>query len=368
MTSSTTVEAIKAAAMAKLREKELPAAVAAGIPKTVPVKIVWPKVLNEQEGVSYKAFSDLFPECTGYKGVDFNVPVFHSYPFNEAMAASIPEDSDYVSDPQLLYDAVLAYTLGSVTHLVGPPGTGKTNGLPVLIASRLRLPLLRLGLNKKGMMFDDLIGREAIKQGEGGVETGHKDGVLCAWIDHPCLVILDELCRANPEITNGLMSLMERAGVLVVENRMHNPVIKRHPQCWLLAADNVKGLGDQADRMIGTEIVDGAVLDRFEVTLEVDYLPAPVQQKLLLQWFPGFPEEDAKRIVQFGQQVQEAYKKGLLPLSFSPRALKEVGRYACMHEDAGMAIKKVVVSKYADETDIEALKNMFRTAFGKTLP
>lgn len=366
-TSSTaTIEAIKKAAIEKL-SKAGKSAPEEAKPEAPPPAIKWPSVLKD-DGIPTKKFSKLFSGITGWKGRDFDVPVFHEHSFPPALKASIPGESDYVADPQLLYDAVLAFTLGSVTHLVGPPGTGKTNGLPVFMAHKMGLPLLRLGLNKKGMMLDDLIGREAIISSKDGVSTGHKDGILCHWIENPCIVALDEFSRANTEITNGMMSLMERDGKLIIENRTHSPVIERHRHCWLLAADNVKGLGDQADRMIGTDIVDGAVLDRFEVTLEVDYLPEKVQVELLGKWFPGFPEAVAGNIVKFGMQVQAAYKKGNLPLSFSPRALKEVGRYACMHEDAGIAIKKVVVSKYADEADIEALKNMYRTAFGKTLP
>jgi MoxR-like ATPase len=368
--SSSTVEAIKKAAMDRLRSKEPEEAVALPVKeKSKPLPPTsWPSVLKNAEGQKYKRFSVLFPEAKSYKGKDFDVPVFHSYPYPDALAASVQDSSDYVANSQLLYDAVLAFTLGSVTHVVGPPGTGKTNGLPVLMSQRLGLPLLRLSLNKKGMMLDDLIGREAIKTSDAGhMETGHKDGVLCGWVEHPCIVTLDEFSRANTEMTNGLMSLMERDGKLIVENRTHSPVIKRHKWCWLVAADNVKGLGDQADRMIGTDIVDGAVLDRFEITLEVDYLPEKVQESLLQTWYPGFPEAEGKKIVQFGKQMQDAYKKGLLPLSFSPRALKEVGRYACIHEDVAIAIQKVVVNKFADEADIEALKNMFRTAFGKGL-
>jgi hypothetical protein len=370
--SSSTVEAIKKAAMERLKGAEPTPAEPTG---KKPAKKAepsppgsWPSVLRNDDGVKYKLFSELFPEAKGYKGKDFSVPVFHDYTYPPVLEASIPKSSDFLADSQLLYDAVLAFTVGSVTHIVGPPGTGKTNGLPVMIANRLGLPLLRLGLNKKGMMLDDLIGREAIKtSAEGHMETSHKDGVLCGWVEHPCIVALDEFSRANTEMTNGLMSLMERDGVLIVENRTHSPVIKRHKWCWLFAADNVKGLGDQADRMIGTDIVDGAVLDRFETTLEIDYLPEATQIKLLETWYPGFPKEEARMIVQFGKQMQDGYKKGLLPLSFSPRALKEVGRYACIHEEVNIAIKKVVVNKFADEADIEALKNMFRTAFGRSL-
>lgn len=330
--------------------------------------IDWPKVMDHKGATTLfsKAFPEYWDKLSATGQPDFAIPDYSKHKFSSNLTPYIPVESDYRADPQLVYDAALAFSAGSVTHLVGWPGTGKSNGLPVLLANRLGLPLLRLGLNKKGMMFDDLIGREAIMQGEKGTITGHRDGVLLQWVDQPCIILADEFSRANAEISNGLMSFMERNGSLIVENRA-TPVIKRHPHCWIIASDNVKGLGDGAGKFVGTDMVDNAVLDRFEVTLEVDYLPEEEQLALIHGWFPGFPEKEAKKLVKFGMLIQQGYKKDTLPLSFSPRALKECARYACLHNSMALAIKKVVVAKYADEADVQAVKEMYRTAFGKQL-
>lgn len=367
---SSVVEAIKKKALEKAKgiTGDTTVDMKEEAPKEPEKPLEWPNVLKHT-GKTEK-FSKLFPEefkalkKTGQP--DFDVPTFRDYKYCPELSAHIPVESDYKSDPQLVYDAALAYAAGSVTHLVGWPGTGKSNGLPVLMAQRLGLPLLRLGLNKKGMMFDDLIGREAIMQTERGTETGHRDGVLLKWVGVPCIILADEFSRANAEISNGLMSFMERGGSLIVENRS-TPVIKRHEHCWIIASDNVKGLGDGAGKFVGTDMVDNAVLDRFEVTLEVDYLPEADQLALVNQWFPGFPENEAKKLVKFGMLIQQGYKKDTLPLSFSPRALKECARYACLHQSTALAVRKVVLSKYAEESDIQAVKEMFRTAFGKQL-
>jgi cobaltochelatase CobS len=374
--SSAVVDALKAAALEKIRGTKTVAdarpdmkvgvdILKAAMPEPTPV-VKWPTVLD-YDGAT-RMFSEVFPEYVG-RGpslVDFPIPDYSGYEFPEWMKAYIPASSDYRADPVLLHDAVMAYACGSVTHCVGWPGTGKSNGLPVLIAHRLGLPLLRLGLNKKGMMLDDLIGREAIKSGDSGLHTGHRDGVLVPWVEHPTIILADEFCRANTEISNGLMSLMERGGCLIIENR-NPPIVKRHVGCWILASDNAKGLGDQASRMVGTDVIDGAVLDRFEVTLEVDYLPPADQEELVRGWFPGFPEAELKALVKFGTLIQQGYKKETLPLSFSPRSLKEVARYACIHQDVRAAVRKVVVAKYAEESDVSAVREMFRTAFGKEL-
>lgn len=373
--SAATIEALKKAALEAAKKKfgegSLDMSVEGGAKtatKEPEPAIVWPTLPAYAEAT--EKYSKLFPE--EYKSLsvsqpDFDVPVFKGYAYPEHMTHYIPKESDYKADPQLCYDAVLAYSQGSVTHLVGWPGTGKSNGIPVLMAHRIGLPLLRLGLNKKGMMLDDLIGREAIKQSSEGTITGHRDGLLVGWVEHPCIILADEFARANAEITNGLMSLMERNGTLIIENRSPS-IIRRHHHCWIVASDNVKGLGDGLDRMVGTDMLDNAVLDRFEVTLEVDYLPAKDQEALIHQWFADFPTSEATKIVKFGLLVQEGFKKGTLPVSFSPRSLKEVARYAILHQDTGMAIRKVMLNKVAEESDVAALKEMYRTAFGKQLP
>lgn len=366
---SKVVEALRKAALEKATGKATSEVEMSEAATTAPEPALgWPK-LAPHSGKTVM-FSATFPD--EWKAIketgqpDFAIPDYSKHKFPPSMTPYIPVESDYYGDPQLIYDAALAFSVGSVTHLVGWPGTGKSNGLPVLLASRLGLPLLRLGLNKKGMMFDDLIGREAIKNENGHTVTGHRDGVLVGWVGHPCIILADEFARANAEISNGLMSLMERNGSLIVENR-DTPVIKRHEHCWILASDNVKGLGDGAGKFVGTDMVDNAVLDRFEVTLEVDYLPEEKQLHLVNTWFPGFPENEAKKLVKFGMLIQQGYKKDHLPISFSPRALKECCRYAILHQSMAMAVLKVVVAKYAEEADVNAVREMYRTAFGKML-
>lgn len=373
--SAATIEALKKAALEAAKKKFGEGALnmsvdseSATTPKKEEPVTLWPDVTLGATGT--EKYSVLFPnEFAGLTipQQDFDVPTYRDYAFPEHMQHYIPKESDYKADPQLCYDAVLAYAQGSVTHLVGWPGTGKSNGIPVLMAQRIGLPLLRLGLNKKGMMLDDLIGREAIKQSSEGTVTGHRDGLLVGWVEHPCIILADEFARANAEITNGLMSLMERNGCLIIENR-HPSLIRRHEHCWIVASDNVKGLGDGLDRMVGTDMLDNAVLDRFEITLEVDYLPEQDQVALIHQWFADFPKAEATKIVKFALLVQEGFKKGVLPVSFSPRSLREVARYSILHKDCGIALRKVMMNKVAEESDVAALKEMYRTAFGKSMP
>lgn len=373
--TSATIEALRKAAEAKLRagspsstfsDAEWEAVSAPdpveAAPKAPKPKPAWPDVLAVLKGASY---SSLFGEAMIPKGAqDFRVPTFHDYPYPEWMKAHVPKDSDYMAEPELVYKAVLAYARGSVTHIVGHPGTGKSEGLPKLIAAKLGMPLFRFALNKKGMLFEDLIGREAIVHKDGHTITEHKDGLLVKTIQHPTLNLLDEFCRSNMEIQSGCMSLMERNGKLIVENRSE-PVVPRNEHAWVVASDNVKGLGDASDRMVGTELVDGAILDRFDITIEVDYLPEAKLIQLIEQWVPGIP--DAKKLAQFAGLVQDAYKKGKLPLSLSPRGVRAIAEYACVYRDYRTAVRDVFFCKLAEDSDKACVNECFRTVFSTNL-
>ena len=368
--SSTTIEALRKVAEAKVKSgagsSAVPTAPDLSASSTAapaaPAAPAWPDVLKHMAGTPY---SKLFPEWFNRSAMqDFHVPTFDGYAYPEWMMGYVPESSDYVADDRLIYDFVLAYARGSVTHVVGHPGTGKSEGLPKLLASRLRIPLFRMALNKKGMMFDELIGRESIVHKDGHTITEHKDGLLVKVVQHPTLVLLDEFARANMEIQSGCMSLMERGGKLIVENRP-DPVVPKNPGCWVFASDNVKGLGDASDRMVGTELVDGAVLDRFDVTIEVDYLPQAKLVTLIEQWVPGIP--NANKLAQFAMLVQTSYKKGNLPLSLSPRGIRAIAEYACIYQDYAPAIKLVYSCKLAEEADIACVGEHYRTVFAKSL-
>lgn len=314
---------------------------------------------------SSKKYSDVFPEY--YKSgmmKDFAIPDIAEIP--EWAEKYIPEKSDYLGETMTVYNAVMAYALKSVTRFTGPPGTGKSEGLPVFIAHRLGLPIIRLGLNNKQLAWSDLIGQSGISN-EGGVPvTHHQDGMLIKWVGIPAIIVADEFCRSTPDINNGFMPLLERNGKLLIENRALGGVIHRHPDCWVIATDNVKGTGDTGVGMVGTDQVDGAVLDRFEETIELGYLSADNSVKLLCNKIVGFPKAHAEVLAKFAKRVQTAYMDGRLPLSFSHRSMFAIARKSCVSKDLDGAVKVVFLQKF-DADDKTFVAQMWKDTTGRDL-
>lgn len=325
--------------------------------KAVPA---WPSVLTGDEMYSTR-FAEHFDST---KMVDFALPDIPPLP---AWAEKyIPTASDFrPPSPMLVYQSVMAYALKSVTHLVGYPGTGKSEGLPVYMAYKLGLPLLRVGLNKKGMGLDDLVGRQSIENDGGTPVTKWADGVLCKWVQIPSIILLDEFARASMEISNGAMSLMEKDGKLLLEDRP-DPIVKRHANCWIVASDNVKGTGDVGVGMVGTDQVDGAILDRFTTTIEVGYLSVEDSADLLCRQIVGFPVKAALQLAKFGQRVQKAYIDGKLPISWSHRSMYAVGLQACVMQDLQEAVRIGFFNRF-DGDDKATVSSIWRDVAGKEM-
>jgi len=186
------------------------------------------------------------------------------------------------------------------------------------------------------------------------------------WVQIPSIILLDEFCRSTVEVSNGLFSLMEGKGKLLLPAREDGHIVHRNKDCWLLATDNVKGTGDSGVGMVGTDQMDGAALDRFTETIEMDYLPADKAVTLLLRIIPTYPEHMAKMLASFGYRVQTAYKQGRLPISFSQRSMYAIALKSCVTHNLHTAVKSVFLNRF-DSDDKTFVAQLYKDVSGEDL-
>jgi len=170
-------------------------------------------------------------------------------------------------DIQILKEA---YKNRQNTLLIGPTGAGKTHAVR-MVAKELSIPYVRLNLNRMTTV-EDFVGQWVPKKG-GGYEWN--DGMLTRLMRHGGVVVVDEINAAPPEILFVLHSVTDDERQIVLTQK-DGEVVKAHPDFWFVAT--------MGPEYYGTEKLNQALKDRFEIVLQYPYDINIERQLLKNEW------------------------------------------------------------------------------------
>jgi len=176
-------------------------------------------------------------------------------------------------------------------NLIGPHGCGKTE-LAIQFAARLGRPLL---------IMDCANLREArdwfgYKTAKNGTVYWHESQFVRAVQAGNHVILLDELNRANPNLLNTLMPILDARRFTYLEERGDKIIVG--PETVFFASMN-EGAG-----YTGTSSLDRAIRDRFPRAVELTYLGEKDEIKLLMNR-TGVDKDIATRLVQMANKVRQ---------------------------------------------------------------
>ncbi|NDD53318.1 AAA family ATPase [bacterium] len=176
-------------------------------------------------------------------------------------------------------------------NLIGPHGCGKTE-LAIQFAARHNRPLL---------IMDCANLREArdwfgYKTARDGTVYWHESQFVRAVQSGNHVILLDELNRANPNLLNTLMPILDARRFTYLEERGDKIVVG--PGTVFFASMN-EGAG-----YTGTSSLDRAVRDRFPRAVELTYLGENDEVRLLVNR-TGVNADIAKRLVQMANKIRQ---------------------------------------------------------------
>ena len=148
--------------------------------------------------------------------------------------------------------------------MTGDAVTGKTQSA-INLARRLGVPFVQLVLHQT---LDNSIVEGRLLPDENGGWSWHYSKFATAF-GQPSVILLNELSRSSLRNTTLFLPILEE-GLLHIETL--NEVIKRHPQCIIIADQNI------GTAYTGAQAQDSALLDRFDVKLEFGDDPAIERQ------------------------------------------------------------------------------------------
>lgn len=272
-------------------------------------------------------------------------------------------DPHYVWQHDALYPTVLGLMGNMKTLFVGPTGSGKTT-FHQNLAAILNQPFYRLG-GRGDMESDVILGRTKISNGTSYFDLGEFTKAFTAGY----YILLDEIWKLPSNINMAFQRVLERDGILQVDEAdgdLSDKQFHPHASTVIQLADNVVGTGDGADHYAATMIQDLSTLNRVDLVIHLDYLPAADETAMLVNRFAGIiPEEYCRKAVQVANLVRTSFNQQEVSVGMSPRNLVAWLEMASRMRDYGGAFKVTMVARYADEAEAEAVRGHYFTAFAE---
>ena len=271
-------------------------------------------------------------------------------------------DPAYSFDPEVTL-AILAGFMHNRRVLVqGAHGTGKSTHIEQ-VAARLNWPAVRVNLDGH-ITRSDLIGRDAIVVRDGAQVTEFVEGMLPWALQNPVALIFDEFDAGRPDVMFVIQRVLEKDGRLTLLDQ--NRVIEPHPAFRLFATANTVGLGNLTGLYHGTQLLNQAQIDRFNVVATLNYLGEEKEAEIVLAQVSGADRAVVDKMIVVAGLTRDGFAAGDLSTVMSPRTVISWAENLAIFGDPATAFRLAFVNK-CDEAEQPLVAEYFQRAFDAEL-
>ena len=256
------------------------------------------------------------------------VPVFDWNESNE----NVPElDTRYNFRAEAVIPALTAIALDRCAWFSGHTGTGKTT-LIEQVCAILNYPFMRINFDSEISRLD-LIGRDTLTTQDGQTVSHFVDGVLPKALSTPTILCCDEMDFIRPEIAYVFQPVLEGKPLIINEDGGRK--VKRHTLNRIIATGNTTGQGDEHGLYQGARVQSSALLDRFTVWADIEYMSAPETTDLVKKHVPTLPGSYAYAIGTYAHEHRTAFVSGQILKPISPRGVIAIGETIAAYSGNG---------------------------------
>ena len=280
----------------------------------------------------------------------------------------VPEiDKDYKFDRDTTLAILSGFSFNKRVIIHGYHGTGKSTHI-TQVAARLNWPCIRVNLDSHISRID-LIGKDAIVVKDGKQITEFQEGVLPWSIQNPVALIFDEYDAMRPDVAFLMTKVLEAEGGLTLLEK--NKVIKPNEYFRLFATANTIGLGDTTGLYTGTQQINQAQMDRWNIVTTLNYLSLDKEMEIILSKNKNLNNSKGKEIVSNMIKVASLTRKGFIAgdisTVMSPRTVLHWAENYEIFKDIGYAFRVTFLNK-CDETEKNVISEYYQRCFGEDLP
>jgi cobaltochelatase CobS len=239
----------------------------------------------------------------------------------------IPEiDQNYIFDEKTTSAILAAFAFNSRVLIQGMHGTGKSTHIEQ-VAARLNWPCLRINFDSQITRLD-LVGKDVIKIKNNKQITEFKEGIIPFALRNGIALVMDEYDAIRTDVAFIIQRLLEVDGKFALLEE--NEVIKPHANFRLFATSNTLGSGDDLGIYHGTNLINQAQMDRFNIVASLNYLEEEKEIEIIQKKLPFLNNKNyqttPKMMVRMANLTRDSFRNGDLSTLISLRTLISWGK------------------------------------------
>ncbi|MDF0725630.1 MoxR family ATPase [Cytobacillus sp. S13-E01] len=255
------------------------------------------------------------------------------------------------SDDSIIFDAIVALSLGKNVLLKGPTGSGKTK-LAETLSNLFYQPMHSINCSID-LDAEALLGFKTLSQKDGKSEIEFVPGPVINAMTNGQLLYIDEINMAKPEtlpILNGVLDYRK-----MLTNPFTGEIIKAKNSFGVIAAIN--------EGYVGTVPLNEALKNRF-IVIDVPYIQGETLRKVLVEQTQLRSEKLIDAFITLSTDLITQVRNGQVSEeAASIRALIDTCDLAVFMPPV-RAIQRGIIDKLEDEREKAAIKNIAETLFG----
>jgi len=319
-----------------------------------------PNSLPDHHGSTLLAAPDIEVDARELFGIDIDMKV---PAFSEADERVPDLDPAYVFDGDTTLAILAGFKFNRRVMVQGYHGTGKSTHIEQ-VAARLKWPCIRVNLDAHISRID-LVGRDAIVLRDGQQVTEFREGLLPWALQTPTALVFDEYDAGRPDVMFVIQRVLETEGKLTLLDQ--NRVIRPNPYFRLFSTANTVGLGDTSGLYHGTQQINQGQMDRWNIVVTLNYLPAATESAIILAKVPGTDDTTVANMVKVADLTRHGFINGDISTVMSPRTVISWAQNAAIFNNLGFAFRLSFLNK-CDEAERMIVAEYYQRVFGEDLP
>ena len=280
----------------------------------------------------------------------------------------VPEiDKNYKFDRDTTLAILSGFAFNKRVLVNGYHGTGKSTHIEQ-VAARLNWPCVRVNLDSHISRID-LIGKDAIVLKDGKQITEFKEGILPWSIQNSIALVFDEYDAGRPDVMFVIQRVLEADGSFTLLDK--NKVIKQNKYFRLFATSNTIGLGDTTGLYHGTQQINQAAMDRWNIVTSLNYLSLDKEMEIVLAKNKNLNDtkgkENVANMIKVASLTRKGFMAGDISTVMSPRTVLHWAENTEIFKDTGYAFRVTFLNK-CDEIEKNIIAEYYQRCFGEDLP